>query len=257
MRNNSCRCFRSHRVALSTPAAVIVTDCFPISQRYQGFSYGRAFALRAIGMSAERSELPVIYVARHGDTAWSVTGQHTGLTDLPLTSEGEEHARGLRERLKNIVFAKVFTSPLRRARSTCALAGFSSVAEIENDLVEWDYGKYEGLRSAEIHAERPDWDLFRDGAPGGETPAQVAERADNVWARIRSVEGNVLLFSRGHFIRVLATRWIGLAPSWHCNSFVLGTASLSVFGYDRDLLRPVVQLWNDMHHVPAAQVSAL
>jgi probable phosphoglycerate mutase len=208
-------------------------------------------------MSAERSELPVIYVARHGDTAWSVTGQHTGLTDLPLTSEGEEHARGLRERLKNIVFAKVFTSPLRRARSTCALAGFSSVAEIENDLVEWDYGKYEGLRSAEIHAERPDWDLFRDGAPGGETPAQVAERADNVWARIRSVEGNVLLFSRGHFIRVLATRWIGLAPSWHCNSFVLGTASLSVFGYDRDLLRPVVQLWNDMHHVPAAQVSAL
>ncbi len=132
---------------------------------------------------------PVIYVARHGDTAWSITGQHTGLTDLPLTSQGEEHARGLRDRLKDMTFAKVLTSPLQRARSTCALAGFSSVAEIDKDLVEWDYGKYEGLRSADIHAERPDWDLFRDGAPGGETPAQVAERADKIWTRVRSITG--------------------------------------------------------------------
>jgi probable phosphoglycerate mutase len=198
-------------------------------------------------------QLPVIYVARHGDTAWSVTGQHTGLTDLPLTSQGEEHARGLRDRLKDIAFAKVFSSPLQRARATCTLAGFSSVAEIENHLVEWDYGKYEGLRSAEIHAERPDWDLFRDGAPGGETPAQVAERADSIWTRVRPIKGNVLLFSSGHFIRVLAARWIGLQPSCHCNSFVLGTASLSAFGYDRDLSRPVIQLWNDMHHVPGAE----
>src|SRR3984957_13821474 len=123
--------------------------------------------------------LPVVYLARHGDTAWSVSGQHTGLTDLPLTSQGEGHARALGDRLKGIAFAKVFSSPLQRARTTCALAGFSSVAEIDRDLVEWDYGKYEGLRSAEIRAERLDWELFRDGAPGGETPAQVAGRADN------------------------------------------------------------------------------
>lgn len=194
-------------------------------------------------------QLSVIYVARHGDTAWSVTGQHTGLTDLPLTPEGEQHARALRDRLKDIEFAKVLCSPLQRARATCALAGFSSIAEIDKDLVEWDYGKYEGLRTAEIHANRPDWDLFRDGAPGGETPAQVSERADNVWERVRSISGNVLIFSSGHFIRVLAARWIGLAPSWHCNSFVLGPASLSALGYDRDLSRPVIQLWNDMHHV--------
>jgi broad specificity phosphatase PhoE len=199
-----------------------------------------------------RDKSPVIYVVRHGDTAWSVTGQHTGLTDLPLTCQGQEHARRLKDRLKDIVFAKVLTSPLQRARSTCALAGFSSVAEIENDLVEWDYGKYEGLRSAEIRAERPGWDLFRDGAPGGESPAQVAERADNIWTRVRTFRGNVLLFSSGHFIRVLAARWIGLEPSWHCNSFVVGTASISVLNYDHDLSRPVIDLWNDMHHVSAA-----
>jgi broad specificity phosphatase PhoE len=199
-----------------------------------------------------RDQLPLIYVVRHGDTAWTVTGQHTGLTDLPLTPQGEEDARGLRGRLGNIAFAKVFTSPLQRARTTCALAGFASVAEIESGLVEWNYGKYEGLRSAEIHAERPGWDLFRDGAPGGESPAQDAERADKVWTHVRSIRGNVLIFSSGHFIRVLAARWIGLGPSCHCNSFVLGTASLSVFGYEPDLSRPVIQLWNDMHHVSAA-----
>lgn len=197
------------------------------------------------------NQLPVIYVVRHGETAWSISGQHTGLTDLPLTCEGERHARALKDRLKNVVFARVLTSPLQRAQTTCALAGFGSVAEIDDDLVEWDYGKYEGLRSAEIHAARPDWDLFRDGAPGGETPVEVAERADNVCTRIRSFRGNVLLFSSGHFIRVLAARWIGLAPSWHCNSFVLGAASLSVFRYDSDLARPVIELWNDMHHVSA------
>ena len=196
--------------------------------------------------------LPMIYVARHGDTAWTITGQHTGLTDLPLTSQGEDHARALKERLNDIAFANIFTSPLLRARTTCTLAGYGSIAEIDNDLAEWDYGKYEGLRLAEIHAERPDWDLFQDGAPGGETPAQVAERADNIWKRVRSIGGNVLLFSSGHFIRVLAARWVGLMPSRHCNSFVLGTASLSAFGYDRDLSRPVIQLWNDMHHVSAS-----
>jgi len=197
-------------------------------------------------------QLPVIYVARHGDTAWSLSGQHTGLTDLPLTQQGEEHARALKDRLSGMEFAMVLTSPLQRAKTTCGLAGFASVAQTDNNLVEWDYGKYEGLRSAGIHAQRPGWDLFRDGAPGGETPGQVAARADNFWNRVRPLNGNVLIFSSGQFIRVLAARWIGLAPSYHCNSFLPGTASLSIFGYDHDLPRSVIQLWNDMHRVSAA-----
>src|SRR5690242_20316358 len=127
------------------------------------------------------NQLPVIYIARHGETAWTITGQHTGLTDLPLTPQGEKNARALGERLKGMEFTKVITSPLLRAKTTCELAGFGSVAEVERDLVEWDYGEYEGLRSAEIRANRPGWELFRDGAPGGESPAQVMTRADNVW----------------------------------------------------------------------------
>jgi len=195
------------------------------------------------------SQLPVIYVARHGETAWTITGQHTGLTDLPLTDQGEVNARRLGCRLKGLEFAKVFTSPLQRARQTCELAGFGSVAEVERDLVEWDYGEYEGLRTAEIRANRPGWELFRDGAPGGESPAQVAARADNVWKRAREVSGNVLLFSSGHFIRVMAARWIGLQPSVHSASFLLSTASLSAVGYEHDLSHPVIRLWNDTHHV--------
>jgi probable phosphoglycerate mutase len=196
-------------------------------------------------------ELPVIYIARHGETAWTITGQHTGLTELPLTPQGERNAQALGERLKGMTFAKVFTSPLQRARKTCALAGFGSVAEVESGLVEWDYGEYEGLRSAEIHVKRPDWQLFRDGAPGGESPCQVMVRADNVWNRVRGCRGNVLLFTSGHFIRVLAARWIGLEPSVHSMSFLLSTASLSAVGYDLDLSRPVIRLWNDTHHVRA------
>jgi probable phosphoglycerate mutase len=195
------------------------------------------------------NQLPVIYIARHGETAWTITGQHTGLTDLPLTPQGEKNARGLGERLRGMEFAKVLTSPLQRAKRTCELAGFGSVAEVENDLVEWDYGEYEGLKSSEIRARRPDWELFRDGAPGGESPAQVMTRADNVWSRVRNIPGNVLLFTSGHFIRVLAARWIGLHPSVHSNSFLLSTASLSAVGYDRDVRRPVIRLWNDTHHV--------
>jgi probable phosphoglycerate mutase len=195
------------------------------------------------------NQLPVIYIARHGETAWTITGQHTGLTDLPLTPQGEKNAQALADRLKGMAFAKVLTSPLQRARQTCALAGFGSVAEVENDLVEWDYGQYEGLRSAEIRAKRPDWQLFRDGAPGGESPCQVMARADNVWKRVREVKGNVLLFTSGHFIRVLAARWIGLEPSVHSNSFLLSTASLSAVGYDQDCFHPVIRLWNDTHHV--------
>ena len=198
-------------------------------------------------------DLPLIYIARHGETAWTITGQHTGLTDLPLTAQGENNARGLGELLKGVEFAKVFTSPLQRARRTCELAGFGASAEVDNDLVEWNYGEYEGLRSGEIRAKRPGWDLFRDGAPGGESPAQVATRADNVWKRVRTINGNVLIFSSGHFIRVLVARWIGLEPSVHSNSFLLSTASLSAVGYDQDLSRPVVRLWNDTHHVRKEQ----
>ena len=195
------------------------------------------------------NQLPVTYIARHGETPWTITGQHTGLTDLPLTPQGEQNAKALAGRLKGMAFAKVLTSPLQRARQTCTLAGFGSVAEAENDLVEWDYGEYEGLRSAEIRAKPPDWQLFRDGAPGGESPCQLMARADNVWRRVREVKGNVLLFASGHFIRVLAARWIGLEPSVHSNSFLLSTASLSAVGYDQDCSHPVMRLWNDTHHV--------
>jgi probable phosphoglycerate mutase len=194
-------------------------------------------------------KLPVIYLARHGETAWTLTGQHTGLTDLPLTPQGERNARGLGGRLTGLVFAKVFTSPLQRARRTCELAGFEADAAIDSDLVEWNYGAYEGLRTAEIRAERPDWQLFRDGCPGGESPAEVIARADNVLSRVRTISGDVLLFSSGHFIRVLAARWIGLEPTVNSMSFLLSTASLSAVGYEHDLSRPVIRLWNDTHHV--------
>jgi probable phosphoglycerate mutase len=193
--------------------------------------------------------LPIVYLARHGETAWTVTGQHTGLTDLPLTEAGECNARRLGERLKGITFAKVFTSPLQRAVRTCELAGFGTAAEVDCDLIEWNYGEYEGRRGAAIRAERPDWQLFRDGCPGGETPRQVAIRADRVVKRLRTVQGDVLVFTSGHFIRVLAARWIGIQPTVHARSFMLSTASLSSLGYENELSRPVIRLWNDTHHV--------
>jgi broad specificity phosphatase PhoE len=193
--------------------------------------------------------LPIIYVARHGETAWSLTGQHTGLTDLPLTEHGEHNARGLAQRLKGLTFAKVFTSPLQRAVRTCELAGFGSLAAIDPDLVEWDYGEYEGLRSIDILKQRPDWNLFRDGAPGGESTSQVAARADRAVSRVRAVPGDVLLFSSGHFIRVLAARWVGIEPTVNSRLFMLTTASLSALGYEESLSRPVIRFWNDTHHV--------
>ena len=168
---------------------------------------------------------------------------------MPLTERGERNASRLQERLKGLTFAKVFTSPLQRARRTCELAGFGSVAEIDPDLLEWDYGKYEGRRTAEIRAERPDWNLFRDGCPGGESPAQVAARADRAVSRVRAVQGDVLLFSSGHFLRALASRWIGLELTVHARSFMLSTASLSALGYEDSLSRPVVRLWNETRHV--------
>ena len=194
--------------------------------------------------------LPVVYLARHGETAWSFSGQHTGLTDLPLTERGERNARRLRERLKGLTIAKVFTSPLKRAARTCELAGFKAVTEVNRDLLEWNYGEYEGRRSTEIHAERPDWQLFRDGCPGGETPDLVGARADRVVSGVRAVQGDVLLFSSGHFLRTLTARWLGLEPAAG-RLFLLGTAALSALGYEHNLSQPVIRLWNDTRHVGA------
>jgi probable phosphoglycerate mutase len=194
------------------------------------------------------TELPIVYLARHGETAWSLTGQHTGLTDLPLTERGERNARALGKRLDGLKFDKVFTSPLLRARRTCELAGFGAVVEVDRDLVEWNYGEYEGLRTSEIRAQRPDWQLFRDGCPGGESPGQVGERADRALSRVRAVQGNVLLFSSGHFLRVLAARWLGIVPA-SGEYFLLSTASLSALGHEHSLLQPVIRLWNDTRHV--------
>jgi broad specificity phosphatase PhoE len=194
-------------------------------------------------------ELQIVYLARHGETAWSLTGQHTGLTDLPLTERGERNAHQLGARLRGLTFARVYTSPLQRARRTCELAGFGAVAEVDPDLVEWDYGQYEGLRTAEIRVKHPGWLLFRDGCPGGESPVQAAARADRVVSRLRAVPGDVLLFSSGHFMRVLATRWIELEVTANARRFMLSTASLSAVGYENELARPVIRLWNETNHV--------
>ena len=192
--------------------------------------------------------LPTAYLARHGETAWSLSGQHTGLTDLPLTERGELNARKLGERLRGLAFAQVFTSPLQRASKTCELAGFATTAQIDQDLVEWNYGEYEGRRTAEILQGRAGWRLFRDGCPGGESPGDVGVRADRVIARIRAAAGDVLVFSSGHFLRVLGARWLGLEPSGG-RHFLLGTASLSALGYEHDDSEPVFHFWDDTRHV--------
>jgi len=192
--------------------------------------------------------LPTVYLARHGETAWSISGQHTGLTNLPLTERGERNARRLGERLRGLTFTKVLTSPLQRVARTCELAGFGKAAQVEPDLLEWNYGEYEGRRSVEIHAQRPKWNLFRDGCPGGETPGQVGVRADRVVRQIRQLQGDILLFSSGHFLRVLAARWLGLEPAAG-RLFILSTASLSALSYEHNLSEPVIRLWDDSRHV--------
>jgi broad specificity phosphatase PhoE len=192
--------------------------------------------------------LPKIYLARHGETAWSLSGQHTGVTDIPLTEHGERNARSLGERLRGMAFVQVLTSPLQRARRTCELAGFGAQAEVDADLVEWNYGDYEGKRTADIRKERPDWFLFRDGCPGGETPEVVAARADRIVARLRALNGDVLIFSHGHFLRVLAARWLG-KPASDGRFLLLSTAALSILGYEHNLDEPVLRLWNDDQHL--------
>jgi len=192
-------------------------------------------------------QLPMVYLARHGETAWTISGQFTGLTDLPLTERGERNARRLGERLKGLKFARVFTSPLQRAFRTCELAGFKTVAAVDADLVEWNYGAYDGKTTDEVHHLRPDWELFRDGCPGGESVADVAVRANRVIDRLRAGDGNVLIFSSSHFLRVFSACWLGLDPTAG-RHFVLDAAALSIVGYQHGRDDPVMRLWNDCGH---------
>ncbi len=182
-----------------------------------------------------------VFAIRHGETAWSLTGRHTGTTDLPLTDTGRRLAERLRPILAKEHFARVFVSPMQRARETCELAGLGNAAVIDPNLAEWNYGEYEGLTPEQIHQNAPDWLIFRDGCPGGESPEQVGARADRVIARIRAVDGNVALFAHGHVLRVVVARWIGL-PAVAGQHFLLDTGTLSVLGYYREI--PAVRVWN-------------
>jgi probable phosphoglycerate mutase len=182
-----------------------------------------------------------IVLVRHGETEWSANGRHTSRTDLSLTEEGRLRATELGPELHAVAFSLVLTSPLRRARETCELAGFGSVAQVDDDLREWDYGDYEGLTTPEIRAGRPDWSLWRDGCPGGETPDEGGERADRVLARLRAVDGDALAFAHGHILRVVTARWIGLSAAGGAR-FALGAGAVSVLGYERET--EVVARWN-------------
>jgi broad specificity phosphatase PhoE len=184
-----------------------------------------------------------VYLVRHGETAWSISGQHTGRTDVALTPKGEDEARALAPRLKGLLFDHVFSSPLRRAQRTCELAGFAGAAALDPDLMEWDYGNYEGRTLVDIHKERPDWDLFRDGCPGGETVVQISGRADRVVSRLRTLQGNVLLFSSGHLLRVLTARWLDGSAALG-RHLVLDPTCLCLLGYDHGGLDSVIRLWN-------------
>lgn len=188
-------------------------------------------------------EFPEIHLVRHGETEWSLSGRHTGRSDIPLTPNGEEAARRLAGRLQGLSFSAVWSSPSQRARNTCTLAGFGEGAVIKPDLSEWDYGAYEGITTKEILAGRPGWRLFRDGCPQGEAAADVGARADRIVAELRAAAAPVLVFSSSHFLRVLAARWLGLPPEGGAR-FVLDTASISVLGYEHDLTEPVIRRWN-------------
>ena len=188
------------------------------------------------------SALPTVYLARHGETEWSKSGQHTGRTDLPLTVVGEDSARKLGERLAGLQFEYLFTSPLSRARRTAELAGFSPV--VDPDLLEWHYGDFEGLKSAEIAIRKPGWNLFRDGAPGGESPEEVIARVDRLVTKLKGLTGNVICFAHGHILRVIAARWIG-QPVTLATSMLLSTATLSVLSFNHhNLAEPAIKVWN-------------
>jgi broad specificity phosphatase PhoE len=189
------------------------------------------------------SAFPEIYLVRHGETEWSASGRHTGLTDIPLTDAGEAAARKLTGRLEGIGFSAVWSSPSQRAYNTAVLAGYGSAAEKKAELAEWDYGAYEGITTKQILAERPGWQLFRDGCPNGEAASDVGLRADTIITQLHEVNDTILIFSSSHFLRVLAARWLGLSPD-HGANFVLDTASISVLGYEHDLTEPVIRRWN-------------
>lgn len=189
-----------------------------------------------------------IFLVRHGETEWSRSGKHTGRQDIPLLPEGEEGARKVGKRLGGRTFSKVFTSPLQRARRTCELAGYGALATTDPDLMEWDYGNYEGLKGADIRTQRPGWRLFRDGCPGGEQPADVIARVDRVIPRLREPGGDVLVFAHGHLLRVLMARWSGL-PLENAAHFGLDPASLSILGRDAQTGEGVVERWNDVAHL--------
>jgi broad specificity phosphatase PhoE len=190
------------------------------------------------------ADLPRLFLARHGDTAWTDSRQHTGRTDLPLNERGEERARQIGQRLQRFSFARVFTSPLQRASKTCELGGFGAVAQVDHDLVEWDYGCFEGKLTRDILKERPGWELFRDGCPDGESPEDVAARADRFLARVRGLGGDMLAFSSGHIIRMIAARWLGLPPAGG-RFFYCRPASVGVLGFEhKSLDEPIIGLWN-------------
>jgi broad specificity phosphatase PhoE len=186
-----------------------------------------------------------VYLLRHGETDWSLNGRHTGVTDIPLTENGRKLARQLQPILAEEKFVMVLSSPLQRARDTCELAGLGTLASVDRDLMEWNYGEYEGLTTEQIRQTRPDWSVFRDGCPGGESPLQVSVRADRIVSRVRTVDGNVALFSHGHILRVLAARWINLSAGYGEN-FLLDTATLNVLGYYRE--SPAFKIWNAPLH---------
>jgi broad specificity phosphatase PhoE len=187
-----------------------------------------------------------IYLIRHGETAWSLSGQHTGRTDIPLTARGEAQARRIGERLRELRFSAVLVSPLQRARRTCELAGLSAQSHVDDTLCEWDYGEYEGLTSAQIRQRHARWEVFRDGCPGGESTQQMSARVDGVLSRVRELDGCVAIFSHGHFLRSLSVRWIGL-PILYGRNFGLGAGSLSLLGYEhRSLDEPAIELWNQV-----------
>ena len=190
------------------------------------------------------SVLPRLYLARHGDTAWTDSHQHTGRTDIPLNERGEVHARQVGERLRGFSFVRVFTSPLQRASRTCELAGFGAVAEVDADLIEWAYGRFDGTLTSDILKNRPNWELYRDGCPDGESPEDVAARADRLIARVQRMTGDILSFSSGHIIRMIAARWHGMAPAAG-RVFFCRPASVGVLGFEHDRRdQPVIRLWN-------------
>ena len=185
-----------------------------------------------------------LYLIRHGETEWSLSGQHTGRTELPLTAHGEDEARQLAPRLRHIQFARVLTSPRQRARRTCELAGLGAAAETEPNLAEWDYGDYEGQLTADVRKRRPGWNVFRDGCPGGEMPSAVSDRADRLIAHLCTLDGNVALFSHGEFACVLVARWIGL-PVVEGQHFSVDAASLGILSYNPSHPEVrVIALWN-------------